>query len=95
MRETVWGVVEDARLHWSEWDGEFVLFHENSSNTHQLSPVAATAIKFLIDEPANSSSLAQMTALKLKLEIDSALQDDIDQLLSQLKKLGIIQSVQS
>ncbi len=95
MRETVWSVAEGACLHWGEWDGEFILFHENSANTHQLNLVAATALKLLIEEPVNSETLTQMTASRLELDIDTALRDDIDQLLTQLKALGIIQAVQS
>jgi len=95
MRETVWGVAEGTRLRWGEWDGEFVLFHENSANTHQLNLVAATAIKLLVSEPVNRETLARKTASKLALGFDAALQNDIDELLSQLKSLGIIQAVQS
>jgi len=94
MHETVWGVAGGARLHWREWDGEVVLFHENSANIHQLNAVAVTALQLLIDEPAGNVALAQRTASSLAIDVDGPLQDDIDQLLSQLKRLGIIQAVQ-
>lgn len=92
MRKTVWHVAQGARLHWSEWDGEFVLFHENSANTHQLNLFAATAVKLLCDEPAGSESLTQKTAAKLGVDVDAELQDDVDLLLSQLKTLGILEA---
>jgi len=92
MRKTVWHVAEGARLHWSEWDGEFVLFHENTANTHQLNLFAATAVRFLSDEPASSEILAQKTAAKLGVDVDAELRDDVELLLSQLKTLGIIEA---
>ncbi len=94
MHETVWGLAAGARLHWREWEGEVVLFHENSANIHQLSPVAVTALRLLMDEPATNATLVQKTASCLDIDVDAPLQDDIDQLLSQLRRLGIIQAVQ-
>ncbi len=95
MQGTIWGIAEGTRLRWAEWEGEFVLFHENSANTHQLNLVAATAVKLLVTESESSESLARKTASELARDVDVVFQDDIDELLSLLKSLGIIRAVQS
>ncbi len=89
MRKTVWCVASDARLHWREWDGEVVLFHENSGNIHHLNLFAATAIRQLLEAPADSETLTERTASKLDLPVDDEARDGIEQLLTRLKTLGI------
>ena len=92
MQDTVWRIAEGTCLHWAEWDGESVLFHENSANIHQLNPVAAAAVRLLLEQPANRETLVQKTASALSIKTDAVLGNDIDDLLSQLKMLGVIQA---
>jgi len=89
-----WKVNSGFPLYWQSWDNEFVVYNSGSGDTHLLDPVAAEALQSLEQESADLSELAGKIAASLKIEPDSEFSAYLEQLLSNLYKLGLIERVQ-
>jgi PqqD family protein of HPr-rel-A system len=51
MASPMWRVPHASALRWREWDGEFVVYHELSGDTHRLNAVAGRVLQLLTAEP--------------------------------------------
>ena len=60
--EPQWRVVPGSRFRWREWDGEFVLYHENSGDTHRLNALGARALAMLGASPVGTAELSERLA---------------------------------
>ena len=89
-----WKVNSGFPLHWQSWDDEFVVYNSGSGDTHLLDPVAAEALQNLEQESADLSELVDRVAASLEIEPDSEFSAYLEQLLSDLHKLELIQRVQ-
>ena len=89
-----WRVPSGFRLHWQSWDDEFVVYNCGSGDTHLLDPAAAEVLQSLEQESADLSELAGRVAASLKIQADSEFSAYLEQLLSDLYKLGLIERVQ-
>ena len=54
---SLWRVPHASALHWREWDGEFVVYHEPSGDTHRLNTLAARVLHLLIAEEMSQETL--------------------------------------
>lgn len=43
-----WHAVADASLTWREWDGEIVVFNEETGSTHLLNELAGEVLRLLV-----------------------------------------------
>ena len=89
-----WKVNSEFPLRWRSWDDEFVVYNSGSGDTHLLDPVAAEALQNLEQESADLSELAGRVAASLKIQADSEFSAYLEQLLSDLYKLGLIERIQ-
>jgi PqqD family protein of HPr-rel-A system len=89
MEQVVWCVSVETRLDWKQWGEDFVVFHENSGNTHHLNLFAATALKSLLGRAASAESLATDTSARLSIPYERSMVDSVNVMLSELKSLGI------
>jgi PqqD family protein of HPr-rel-A system len=90
----IWKVVDVGRLRWRFWDGESVVFHPASGDTHLLNPVAAEALHVLQQGPLDAGALARSVASRLDLEADGELAEKVGRLLDELGQLGLIEPVE-
>lgn len=86
----VWRVPPAAILHWREWDREFVVYHEQSGDTHRLNEVGARVLKLLVEAPATAVDLLA------RIAADSAAPGAVpasvvDSLLVRFNDLGLIE----
>ena len=89
-----WKVNPAFPLHWHVWDDEFVVYNTGSGDTHLLDPVAAEVLQSLEIESADLPELIDRVAASLRIEPDSKFSAYLEQLLSDLHKLGLIQRIQ-
>jgi PqqD family protein of HPr-rel-A system len=92
--DTRWKVNSEFPLHWRRWDDEFVVYNSGSGDTHLLDPVAAEALQNLEQESADLSELVVRVAASLEIEPDTDFAAYLEQLLSDLYKLGLIERIQ-
>lgn len=89
-----WKVNTAFPLQWRNWDDEFVVYNSGSGDTHLLDPVAAKALQSLEQESADLSKLVDRVSGSMEIEPDTEFSAYLEQLLSDLHKLGLIQRVQ-
>jgi PqqD family protein of HPr-rel-A system len=89
-----WKVNSEFPLHWRSWDDEFVVYNSGSGDTHLLDPVAAEALQSLEQESADLSELVDRVSGSMEIEPDTEFSAYLEQLLSDLYKLGLIERVQ-
>ena len=53
----MWRVLHASALHWRAWDGECVLYHTLSGDTHRLNHLAARALELLAATPMSAEQL--------------------------------------
>ena len=86
---TRWRLTDDALTHVREWDGEFVVYHAPSGDTHLLNEPGMRVLNSLCAQPATEEELLN----SFSDVVDSReLAADIDELLQQLARLGLIRS---
>ena len=88
-----WRIVPGSRFRWREWDGEFVLYHENSGDTHRLNPLGARAVRLLLASAASARELTGRIAAESPMDGNATLESSIDQLLVHLHALGLVEPV--
>src|SRR5262245_14509476 len=90
-----WGVSQPEGLLWRHWDGEFLVYHPASGNTHLLQPLAAAAVRGLEAGPADAAELARRVAGRLGSAPGPDLVPTLATLLAELDELGLIERVVS
>ena len=85
----MWCVCGETRLDWKQWGDDFVIFHENTGNTHYLNLFAGTALKLLLGRAASAETLAKDTSASLSIPYEPSMVDSVNVMLSELKSLGI------
>ena len=89
----IWRVPSPLALHWREWDSEFIVYHEQSGDTHRLNAVGAASLRLLTLTPLTEAQLLTALSTDLSLTPDPALAHTIHDLLGQLSDLGLIDVV--
>lgn len=87
----MWQVISPHALHFRSWGGEFVIYNGLSGDTHLLGPAAAHILSKLQQTPKTSNALALSLAPAMQVEMNEEFVSEIDQLLSQLVKLALIE----
>jgi PqqD family protein of HPr-rel-A system len=89
-----WRVAAGVRLHVRSWDGEFVLYNSASGDTHLLDARAAYALKVLERQPLSLAELVEIISALLEVEPNAKLSANLERLLSQFFRLGLLERVQ-
>ena len=90
-RKTFWEVRDPQALAWREWDGEIVVYSENTGSTHHLGPVGSAVLSALFRHPArvDISSLVATVGQAIEVPPDTALQPEIERALIELAELRL------
>ena len=83
---TLWSVVPDAALRLHCWDGECVLYHGASGNTHRVPELVGKLLQCLLDAPASAGEIS--TAIDLH-------PDDVVASLHALVQLDIVEMMEA
>jgi len=79
-------------LRWAEWEDQYIVYHQDSGDTHQLNGLAAHALMNLPERGLPSSDLTTMVAGSLGLEADDVLHSALDRALADLRRIGLVVS---
>ncbi len=88
-----WRVSSRATLKWREWDGEWIVFHPDSGDTHLLDPFAARVLERLEAAPADAATLVQRLAESPAAPPAGDLPSMVEQLLRVFDDAGLIEPV--
>ena len=88
---SVWRVPEPSGLHWRDWDGEHVVYHEASGDTHRFNDVGASALRLLTGRSMTASDLVAALGADLPAGDRAALAQTVDELIERLRDLGLIE----
>jgi PqqD family protein of HPr-rel-A system len=80
-----------AALLWREWDGEYIVFHVPSGDTHLLNAFAAEILLSLADEPASVAELVLRLRHEVGLEPGSGQEEPIANLVTQFEERGLVE----
>jgi PqqD family protein of HPr-rel-A system len=91
-RSPLWSVPPASVFHWREWDQEFVVYHQQSGDTHRLNRLGARLLTLLIERPRTAAELMAEISDDFGpaqgLDSPSA----VEALLLRLADLGLIES---
>lgn len=90
MRKFTWTVPSTVTLRFHTWDEETIVYHCQSGDAHLLNPVAAAALKILLEGPITETDLSARLADDLDLETAPELSCQIQTLLQKFDELGLI-----
>lgn len=57
VQSAMWRVIHASALHWRWWDGECVVYHTLSGDTHRFNHLAARALSLLAATPMSAEQL--------------------------------------
>jgi len=86
-----WRLMTDQALQFRCWDDEFVVYNSLSGDTHLLDSTAAQILLKLQQAPSDATSLSESLAPLLHAEMDDELVIQIEQILSDLDTLVLIE----
>ncbi len=84
--DTRWRLVADVEFLSREWDGEFVLYHPGSGDTHLLDGVAAHIFRALLQYSASPLELSAAYS-------GQASPDELNHILGRLQRLDIVEPI--
>jgi PqqD family protein of HPr-rel-A system len=88
----MWRVPAGRELRWRSWDGEELVYHANSGDTHRLNAVGAAVLR-AIDGPAlGTPDLVDRVAAALAVDRNTLIAP-VAELLARFEDLGLIESV--
>jgi PqqD family protein of HPr-rel-A system len=88
-----WRVISNEALHFRSWGNEFVVYNSLSGDTHLLGSAAAQLLLNLQAHPSDAASLADSLAPHFDVAPGSDLPLQIDQLLTELNVLGLVECI--
>ena len=88
----MWRVPAGRELRWRSWDGEELVYHANSGDTHRLNAVGAAVLR-AIDGPALATpDVVDRVAAALSVDRNTLIAP-VAELLARFEDLGLIESV--
>lgn len=88
-----WEVPADSELLWRSWGNEHIVYHTPSGDTHELNPTAAATLQVLQQRSATAEQLAKHIAVNFGIPLDDKLVLNIQEVLTRLKILGVVERV--
>ena len=89
-----WTLAPNADLQWRSWEGEAIVFHPPSGDTHILHPLAAQALRYLEHHHADAAMITAHIADAFELESNDDLHRQMEQCVAQFVELGLIVDVE-
>jgi len=87
-----WQLNPVCRLHWRQWDQDYLLFNAASGQTHMLNELGAAILLLLEKNMLNNQELIEQLVVHYDgLIADSKLQEAVDNLLITLDSLGLVE----
>jgi len=94
MAESVrWRAISAFTLHWRSWGNEHVVYNAGSGDTHLFNDLAALILRALQEKAATLDELSQLCATSFNQDEDEELQAQLNELLLELDRLGIIERI--
>jgi len=94
MSEPVkWRVISVFTLHWCSWGDEHVVYNAGSGDTHLFNDFAALILRTLQEKAATLEELSQLCATSFKQDEDEELNAQLNELLLELDRLGVIERI--
>ena len=90
-----WKLAPNSDLHWRSWDGEVVIFHPASGDTHILHPLAAEILSQLEVKTVDVEQLGAHVAQTFELQPSDELLRQLEQCVKQFADLGLVIPVES
>ncbi len=88
----LWSSIPDESLRWAEWNDQYVVYHEDSGDAHQLNQIAALSLQHLTRQGMASDDLANTVARSLDIDADDAFRTSVEQALAGLRRIGLVVS---
>jgi PqqD family protein of HPr-rel-A system len=76
-----------------DWDDEVVIYHPESGDTHLLNPAAVEMLQVLEQGPAGTKALSEHIATRFNVPLDEKLRDQVEEALSGLGKVGLVEKI--
>ena len=86
-----WRAVQGHELLVRTWDGDRVVYHCGSGDTHLLNAFAFQALQLLGMASADQDELAQRMAAHFRIDRDQTLHTKMGALITDLDRLGLIE----
>ena len=84
-RDVKWRISPDAALLFRYWgDGECVLYHGASGDTHRIPDIAGKLLEYLVQRPASTPEASEAIDLH---------EDDVAMTLDEMRKLGVTEVI--
>jgi PqqD family protein of HPr-rel-A system len=93
QNNTSWRRVRNVDFHWKRWEDVFTLYNSGSGQTHVLDPLAVLLIQLIGEGSHNTSELLQQMVAHLDVEASPEFREKLQETLSQLDALGLIEAV--
>ena len=84
----IWSTVKFIRKSWPDGD---IVYNPSSGNTHLVSSLASKILDQLSQHPTNSTEIARHLATQNSIEVADDLITSIEELLSNLEGLGLVE----
>ncbi|HEY8100299.1 MAG TPA: HPr-rel-A system PqqD family peptide chaperone [Burkholderiaceae bacterium] len=88
-----WRVISNEALHFRSWNDEFVVYNSLSGDTHLLGSATAQILLNLLTAPSDAATLAAALAPFFEVAPTADLPFQIDQLLSELNTLALVEPI--
>ncbi|RRQ22855.1 HPr-rel-A system PqqD family peptide chaperone [Thiohalobacter thiocyanaticus] len=95
MSDRRWQVCGRAGLAWVDWGGEVAIYHRGSGDTHLLDPLAAELLRALESGPRSDADLVSLLSELVSPEPERPPQALAETILGELKRLNIIELIES
>jgi len=92
--DRVWKIPDGARLEWSHFDEESVLFNPLSGQTHLLTVFAIDILEHVLRSSAAGSVLVDHMAVLYQIEPEAGFQEQVLDSLDDLHDLGLVESME-
>lgn len=85
-----WLAAPADQLDWAEWDGEYVLFHRLSGQTHFVNAATARLLQSVLTEPRTVDEAISVLASQARPDEFAELRERISEQLLLLEDLGLV-----
>ena len=89
----IWDIPGNEQLSWRSWDGDYVVFHAFSGQTHRLDLLSGEVLKVMMDGPVSAEVICTRVAAFLETDNDTHVAQAVTKLISGLEDAGLICSV--
>ena len=88
-----WRAMSGYTRYWHSWGDEYVVYNAGSGDTHLFNEFSAFILKTLQEKAVTLEELSQLCATSFKQEEDEELHAQLNELLLELDRLGMIERI--